>query len=509
MVPSLSSLSPHPRNHHGGRRRRRLRLLLWFEWTILMTCATVLWNHLYQRQRQQLQHHADSLPNEEEWQHILTAIIRLDNSEPIMMPLSPPSSSLAVVVMEHHDNGRLDHGMMVIPRPPGVLLLGDDQDMNTFPDYGGLRRVVGPDIVPGAIRTIDPDDDLEPFSRAMERRHAHNTDAAVAADDAADDDDDTSHWYESFDDLDQSDQPCRHLSWSYEVHPSCNIFHEQVVLNLPTGHPLQPYNVQFLDAGGFREARLLRRSSPPPQHQSGGETAAVDAAAVVLKTLRYQREPTHRSSMRDVQKEAHLFDRLQSTGLVSYMYGHCGTSVLVEKGSEIYHDIIPEDTEHQVIRRSPELLAPALHHPKKDHHHRRGAVLLSKNQSTDEQKVEMALAMARSLAALHELGVVHSDVTVYQWLRSDTDTITHMNNNNDQHQRRRRIMLNDVNSAEILRWNDETSQYCPYWARYDWGRYKAPEEYIGGYQDAAVDVWAMGNLLYGLLTGEFSHAQSR
>jgi Protein kinase domain len=461
MVPSLSSLSPHhPRNHHGGRRRRRrLRLLLWFEWTVLMTCATVLWNHLY-------------------------------------MPLSP--SSLAVVVLEHHDsNGRrLDHGMMVTPRPPGVLVLvgNDDQDMHIMPDYGGLRRAVGPDIVPGAIRTIDPDDDLEPFSREMERRNTQ-MDAAVA--DVADDDD-TSHWYESFDDLDQSDQPCRHLSWSYEVHPSCNIVHEQVVLNLPTGHPLQPYDVQFLDVGGFREARLLRRSSPPQQHQSGDGTASVDAAAVVLKTLRYQREPSHRSSMRDVQKEAHLFDRLQSTGLVSYIYGHCGTSVLVEKGSEIYHDIIPEDTE-PVIRRSPALLAPALHHnPKKDDSR---AVLLSKNQMTDEQKVEMALAMARSLAALHELGVVHSDVTVYQWLRSDS-------NNNNDHQRRR-IMLNDVNSAEILRWNDETSQYCPYWARYDWGRYKAPEEYIGGYQDAAVDVWAMGNLMYGLLTGEFSHAQSR
>jgi serine/threonine protein kinase len=265
-------------------------------------------------------------------------------------------------------------------------------------------------------------------------------------------------------------------------------------LNLPTDHPLQPYDIQFLDAGGFREARLLRPTQLQPQ--GGDETAAV--TTVVLKTLRYQRDPTQRSSMRDVQKEAHLFDRLQSTGLVSYLYGHCATSVLVEKGSEIYHEIIPEDTEPVIIRR-PERLSSTLHnHPKKEDHHRHSAVRLSQNQLTDEQKVEMALAMARSLAVLHELGVVHADVTVYQWLRSDRN-----NNSNDRLQKRRRIILNDVNSAEILRWNDETSQYCPYWARYDWGRYKAPEEYRGGYQDTSVDVWAMGNLLYGLLTGEF------
>jgi hypothetical protein len=377
-----------------------------------------------------------------------------DTAIPRTLAAAAPPLLLPSVVLEYDRMGLdilLYQTTMIRPPQPLGVVGGVREEKSDHPDHGGL---VFEPVIGSSSREIKPDD-LEQFAHEVEQHLA-------AMDEAADGD--TDHWYESFDDLgDQSQYKCRHLSWSYTMHPSCNTFHEHVVLDASPQHPLQPFDVQFLDAGGFREARLLVP-----------KTTKNTAAAVVLKTLLYERDPDERSSVRGVQKEAHLLDRLQPTGLFSHIYGHCGTSVLVEKGSEIYQDIIPEDTQH-VSRQALAAL-------------QRDRGVMSMNHLTDSQKVAMALAMAQSLAALHELGVVHSDVTMYQWLRSG---------DNDQ-----RIMLNDVNSAEIQMWNDATGQYCPYWSRYDWGRYKAPEEYVGGYFDASVDVWAMGNLLYGLLTGE-------
>jgi serine/threonine protein kinase len=65
-----------------------------------------------------------------------------------------------------------------------------------------------------------------------------------------------------------------------------------------------------------------------------------------------------------------------------------------------------------------------------------------------------------------------------------------------------RVKLNDFNNAEILDWNVKSNKaYCKT-DRGAWGgMYRAPEEFRGDYIDEQIDVYALGNNLYTLLTG--------
>jgi serine/threonine protein kinase len=98
--------------------------------------------------------------------------------------------------------------------------------------------------------------------------------------------------------------------------------------------------------------------------------------------------------------------------------------------------------------------------------------------------------MAESLAKLHQFHggvVVHADVNIEQWL---------LNNHGD-------LKLNDFNLAEILPWNDQTQQYCPFATRYDGGfrLVRSPEEFLGLPAGESKDVYSYGNTIYSLLTG--------
>jgi len=63
-----------------------------------------------------------------------------------------------------------------------------------------------------------------------------------------------------------------------------------------------------------------------------------------------------------------------------------------------------------------------------------------------------------------------------------------------------RLILNDMNNAMFVEWNDREQQYCKYYRSFG-GFYRSPEEYEGGYHDERVDVWPVGNVLFSLLTG--------
>ena len=145
--------------------------------------------------------------------------------------------------------------------------------------------------------------------------------------------------------------------------------------------------------------------------------------------------------------------------------------MLVERSKELYDTIVPEQRGYSLGRIPQSELSEDF---------------VSMNKLTPTEKIEIAIAMAESLKDLHSLGVVHDDISIYQWMIDNRGT----------------IVLNDLNLAEFLFVNG--TRYCQYYTRFE-GRFKAPEEYAGSFVDTSADVWAMGNLLYTLLMGKYIH----
>ena len=152
-------------------------------------------------------------------------------------------------------------------------------------------------------------------------------------------------------------------------------------------------------------------------------------------------------------------------------YGHCGFSIMAEA----------------VQNELEELIVPNSGYADKED--------LDDSQDVDPfndfsppEKLDIALAMAESIADLHgfEDGIiVHGDVQLCQWLKKRDGT----------------IKLGDFNRAEILFWDEDNERYCKHtnWGGY--GNYRSPEEFDAQNTNEQIDVFSLGNNIYGLLTG--------
>jgi hypothetical protein len=119
-----------------------------------------------------------------------------------------------------------------------------------------------------------------------------------------------------------------------------------------------------------------------------------------------------------------------------------------------------------------------------------GGIPLSANPYAPEEKLEMALAMAESLADLHgnpRGAIVNNDVKIDQWIMTPAG-----------------YKLNDINKGRVLRWSPAKRRYCTVYSSYD-TVYRAPEELEGDHVDESPDVYALGKVLYTLLTGRQPH----
>lgn len=125
------------------------------------------------------------------------------------------------------------------------------------------------------------------------------------------------------------------------------------------------------------------------------------------------------------------------------IYGHCGLSFYVEKGIELYEDIVPT-RKHYRTGRIPQSELDEL---QKDD-------VAPLNKLTNEEKLNIAIAMAESLANIHGFPsgpVVNDDISLYQWLRSEDG----------------RVILNDYNMAEFQEWNAKKKSWCKYYTRFN------------------------------------------
>lgn len=135
----------------------------------------------------------------------------------------------------------------------------------------------------------------------------------------------------------------------------------------------------------------------------------LDPISFVMKQMRLPRDENdldhlpHARSQHKIQNEAIIMERLSSSPTIVDIYGHCSTSILAETmPMEVTKEIIPSGG----YIKQTELNQKATH---------------IQNNLTMEEKLNMAIEMAESMAELHGFAggvIVHGDIHPVQYLRS-------------------------------------------------------------------------------------------
>lgn len=245
--------------------------------------------------------------------------------------------------------------------------------------------------------------------------------------------------------------------WQTKSFPNCNIVHEYDLRSAGTNvgtknnHVDFEETISFLGQGWFRHAWKLQLA-----HNE----------SIVLKTLRLERDfleeyyELHR-------RDAVAMERLTHSAFVMNVYGFCGQSALNEL-ADFPHGLNSLEKFDRNLRSydGPEIL------------------LL---------KLQVASSVALGVAHLHEIDSDKFATMVHYDLNPRNVAIVKSG----------MPKLNDFNIAEFLRINPETNKTCGFPSRLHEPWWRAPEEVeIGANNtlDEKVDVYALGNLLFHILT---------
>jgi serine/threonine protein kinase len=282
---------------------------------------------------------------------------------------------------------------------------------------------------------------------------------------------------------------CFRPKWSYETHPNCNAFHEvpldrgvavatsasvtsgNVRSDTGTAPSAPPESATILGFGHYRLPWLVSEAAATGSG-AGGEGISPLPREYVIKNLRMNRARNfNHKTFSEIQVEALAFTLTSASNRTVNLYGHCGTSVAVERGYMVDELIRPDKKFHELVLSSDEAATP-------------------RNSYSPHEKLDMALAMAESIALFHgnEMGpIANNDIKLDQWILTPTG-----------------YKLNDFNKGKVLRWNPAEHKYCAYYSSYE-TLYRAPEELVGSRVDESPDVYALGKVLYSLLTGYVPH----
>ncbi|KAG7337705.1 serine/threonine kinase [Nitzschia inconspicua] len=262
--------------------------------------------------------------------------------------------------------------------------------------------------------------------------------------------------------IEDEQQNCRRPTFKNRYYPSCNLFHEKDLSRdydsdraATTPGDDQVYDSYMINHGYYRDVWVVHQ----PNFQ----------LKTILKTNRWKHD-FKPSILMSTLMDALVMERLTPSPRIVDIYGHCGTAVWVEA--------IPYEVEEVILHgdgyMNPEQMM--------------NQELRSYNDYTPEEKLEIALAMAESLADMHGYPdgvIVHDDVQPCQWLRTKEGI----------------LKLGDFNRAEIMDYNTEKQEYCRYKNGHAYGNYRAPEEFAEEELDEKIDVFSFGNNIYVMLTG--------
>jgi len=172
-----------------------------------------------------------------------------------------------------------------------------------------------------------------------------------------------------------------------------------------------------------------------------------------------------------IRMDALIMERLTASPRIPDIFGHCGTSML---------------TEYLSVEIEPIMTPGSGKHYEDDLDDGNDVRLF--NEFTPKQKITTALVMAEAIADLHGFrdGVmVHDDIMPSQFLYATDGS----------------LKLNDFNRGEAMLFDEEAGEYCRYRNGKGGGDFRSPEEFMDGRLNEKIDVFSLGNMMYGLLTG--------
>lgn len=245
-------------------------------------------------------------------------------------------------------------------------------------------------------------------------------------------------------------------SWHTYSYPSCNVIHE---VDLHRKALSDAFN--YVASGGYNDVFRIRNRKKSPTELNAYPDLAMKKLSPGKKHksgIPQRREYSHDNY--DIVRRDALILALTNSSQVLPLYGYCGFAVVVPfaDGGTL-------------------------------------ASVLSKEWSREDrgwkgisstERLKYAIDASKGLAAIHDINVVHADLTVKQYLVWNG-----------------RLQLGDFNQGILLSRNSSApDSACTFQMTKNYGTTRAPEEYSHKPQTSAVDVWSLGSVLYHILTGK-------
>jgi serine/threonine protein kinase len=239
----------------------------------------------------------------------------------------------------------------------------------------------------------------------------------------------------------------------------CNALHEMDFLsNFRTG------DLEYIDSGGFNDLfhYIINDDAHASSHGSTqNNSTTITEFAIKILSLETKSYTPHNYQI--VRQDAIIQERLTSSPYIFPIYGYCGFALILP--------YVSGGTLSSNLRKW-----------------RKGEMDIS-----SKQRLRYAVDMARGLRDLHDIdgdgipSVTHGDLKEQQYLITENGG----------------LQLGDFNKGEFLYKSQSTGETCPYRVppHFNDKVFRSPEEYAYKDQTAATDVWALGSLMYYLLTG--------
>ena len=238
-------------------------------------------------------------------------------------------------------------------------------------------------------------------------------------------------------------------SWENHLYPNCNTLHE---LDMPAKTLTEEF--YYVASGGSNDVfhvfntddqdLVLKKFSPGRRHHAG-----------IPHTKEY-----FNFHYDIVRRDALVMERLTKSPHVLPLHGHCGFAVVVPwaDGGTFGNALENINSEGDTSWR---------------------------NMSSVE-RLKYAMDAAKGLADVHDIDVVHGDLTVNQYLVGNGT-----------------LQLGDFNRGILLRKNstDSNNSFCTFVELQPFATMSAPEVYKNEPKTSAIDVWSLGSVLYHILTG--------
>lgn len=264
-------------------------------------------------------------------------------------------------------------------------------------------------------------------------------------------------------------EPCQVLSWTENIHPTCNLQHE-ISPSIETS--------DYISSGSFRDSWLLTSPSEVVMKTFVFEEGRpfgplimrfIEVSDCFCNIMIKSRKLTQN---RPFQRDVVVMEATSASPRIVNIFSYCGTTILDEALDLFVPEISPtyyNDADHAQETKVKGAFPPA-------------------SNLTASRKLDLAIHAAQSLADLHGCPkgvIVHGDYHPEQYLKTKDG----------------RLVLSDFNHGNFLEYNEESKEYCPFHPVGAWDLSLSPEQYKLNATNESSDIFAFGNLLYTVITG--------